>query len=356
MEMGSYSSDPPKPWVETPLIYSAPLSIVAGCNIFLKLENTQPSGSFKSRGIGNMMSLALAQSNNPDKVHFYCSSGGNAGLACATTAATLARPATIVVPTSTSPFMMGKLRELGAAVVQKGASWAEADAYLRATFLQTEGESGSGSVYVPPFDHPDVWAGAATLMDEVAVEMARLGGSRKVLDAVVCNVGGGGLLNGIMEGLERRGKGMARPGAGGVVRVLAVETVGADSLNASVRAGELVTLPGITSIATSLGARRVSEKSWEWVQKAGPGLISSTVTDREAAVGCVRFLDDARILIEASCGATLATLYNGDLRRYLGDGLTDAEWAERNVVVVVCGGSNISWEILEEYKKTFGIE
>lgn len=87
--MGSYSSDPPKPWVETPLIYSAPLSIVAGCNIFLKLENTQPSGSFKSRcvstpfifnstldinphsGIGNMMSLALARSNNPDKVHFY---------------------------------------------------------------------------------------------------------------------------------------------------------------------------------------------------------------------------------------------------------------------------------------------
>lgn len=47
--MGSYSPDPPKPWVETPLIHSAPLSLVAGCNIFLKLENVQPSGSFKSR-------------------------------------------------------------------------------------------------------------------------------------------------------------------------------------------------------------------------------------------------------------------------------------------------------------------
>ena len=47
--MGSLSLDPPKPWVETPLLFSPPLSRAAGCNIFLKLENTQPSGSFKSR-------------------------------------------------------------------------------------------------------------------------------------------------------------------------------------------------------------------------------------------------------------------------------------------------------------------
>ena len=47
--MGSLSPDPPKPWVETPLIFSPTISRAAGCNIFLKLENTQPSGSFKSR-------------------------------------------------------------------------------------------------------------------------------------------------------------------------------------------------------------------------------------------------------------------------------------------------------------------
>ncbi|KAJ4302191.1 catabolic L-serine/threonine dehydratase [Collariella sp. IMI 366227] len=224
-----------------------------------KLENTQPSGSFKSRGIGNMMLTALTTPtpSSPNlPVHFYCSSGGNAGLACATTAATLHRPATIVVPTSTSAFMVAKLRELG----------------RRST------------------------------------------------------------------------------------KVLAMETQGAESLFESVRAGELVTLPGITSIATSLGARRVSEKTWEWVEKAGDGLVSATVSDAEAAMACVRFLDDARILIEVACGATIATAYNGDLRRYLGEGLTDDEWARRNVVLVVCGGSNTSLEILDKYKAMYGIE
>ncbi|KAK3906565.1 tryptophan synthase beta subunit-like PLP-dependent enzyme [Staphylotrichum tortipilum] len=290
-------------------------------------------------------------------VHFFCSSGGNAGLACATTAVTLGQPATIVVPTSTSDFMVRKLRGLGAEVVQTGATWAEADGFLRETFLGKGKEDGVKAVYVPPFDHEDIWTGAATMVDEIAGEFG-VGGrfaGRGGVDAVVCNVGGGGLLNGVMEGLERNRKRLGGRGHEGV-RVLAVETVGADSLNASVRAGELVTLPGITSIATSLGARRVSEKTWEWAQRAGKGLVSATVTDAEAAGACVRFLDDARILIEVACGATMATAYNGDLRRYLGEGLTDEEWARRNVVMVVCGGSNVSWEILEKYKATYGIE
>lgn len=47
--MGSIDAEPPKPWIETPMIYSIPLSNAAGCNIYLKLENLQPSGSFKSR-------------------------------------------------------------------------------------------------------------------------------------------------------------------------------------------------------------------------------------------------------------------------------------------------------------------
>ena len=312
-----------------------------------------------------MMLTALSQQSaqKDQQVHFYCSSGGNAGLACATTAAALSQRATIVVPASTSAFMVSKLRGISDAITviqTTGASWAEADAYLRETFLtekEGEGWGGERRVYVPPFDHPDIWTGAATLVDEIAGEFSPVGGGRLAgwggVDAVVCNVGGGGLLNGVMEGVERNGK---RLGNGGV-RVLAMETVGAESLYASVQAGELVTLPGITSIATSLGARRVSEKTWEWAQRVGgERLISATVTDREAAMACVRFLDDARILIEVACGATVATTYNGDLRRHLGKGLADEEWARRNVVLVVCGGSNTSWEILEKYKETYGIE
>ncbi|KAI0380764.1 pyridoxal-phosphate dependent enzyme [Hypomontagnella monticulosa] len=338
--MGSYDTEPPRLFIETPCIPSAPLSRAAGCNIFLKLENLQPSGSFKSRGIGYMMYRALLAKPGSG-VHFYCSSGGNAGLACATAAATLGQACTIVVPTLTSAFMIEKIRLLGAKVHQVGANWALADAHLRAELLAHD----PTGVYVPPFDHPDVWTGASSMIDELVSQLPS-----QSIDGIVCNCGGGGLLNGIMEGMEKH-----FTGGKGKPKVLAVETVGAESLNASVRAGELVTLPAITSIATSLGAPRVSERSFRWTQEAAY-LQSVVVTDAEAVMGTVRFADDARILVEVACGATIATVYNGDLRKAMGEGMSDEEWSRKNVVVIVCGGSNVSLELLETYKEKYGVK
>ena len=151
-----------------------------------------------------------------------------------------------------------------------------------------------------------------------------------------------------MEGLERR-KLLAD------TRVLALETVGADSLQYSIKAGRVATMPKITSVATSLGAPTVAAKTLQWVHESGDRLICSTVTDAEAILGCSRFLDDSRILVEAACGATMVTAYNGDLRRHLGKGLTDEQWAQMNVLMVVCGGSNISLEMLNKHKEVFGI-
>ncbi|KAK8041355.1 hypothetical protein PG994_014362 [Apiospora phragmitis] len=350
------------------------MSQAAGCNIFLKLENLQPSGSFKSRGIGNMMHKAmLSQQQHPTgkPAHFYCSSGGNAGLACATAAVALAHPCTIVVPVTTSPLMVAKLRRLGAEVVQTGAHWAAADAHLREELLSKD-EAG---VYVPPFDHPDVWEGAATMVDELAAQLPSLllgkgtkrdgGGDGVQPDAIVCNCGGGGLLNGIMEGVERQMK-KGRWASAATTKtkrpwVVAVETAGADSLNASVRAGEHVTLPKISSIASSLGAVRVSAKTWEWYSKSAAdasfpdGLTSVTVTDAEAVMGSARLADDALLLVEVACGATIATVYNGELRRTLGEGLSDAEWGAMNVVVIVCGGSNVTLGMLRKYQEEYGV-
>ncbi|KAK2019831.1 pyridoxal-phosphate dependent enzyme [Colletotrichum eremochloae] len=338
--MGSLSKKHEKPWIETPCIRSAALSRTAECNIYLKLENLQPSGSFKSRGVGNLMARAAEAAPEAEDAHFYCSSGGNAGLACATSAITLKRKATIVVPKTTSPLMISKLKLLGADCVQVGENWAEADRYLREVLLAND----PAGVYVPPFDHPHVWDGASTIIGEVASQIHRN------INAVVCSVGGGGLLAGLDQGI-RQYNWFNRS----VPRLLAVETVGADSLNASVRAGKHVTLPGITSIAGSLGAVRVATKAWE-VLRDRPGFNRSvTVTDAEAAMACVRFVDDARLVVEAACGATIATVYNGTLRKELGAILSDKEWAEMNIVLIICGGSNVTMEILEGYRATYGI-
>ncbi|KAK1977141.1 pyridoxal-phosphate dependent enzyme [Colletotrichum cereale] len=339
--MGSLSSNSEKLWNETPCIKSAALSRIAGCNIYLKLENLQPSGSFKSRGIGNIMARAAEAAPEAANAHFYCSSGGNAGLACATSAIALERKATIVVPKTTSPLMISNLQLLGAHCVQVGESWVEADRHLRDVLLANDPDG----VYVPPFDHPHVWDGASTIIDEVATQLP----DDLNIDAVVCSVGGGGLLIGLSQGISQYNW-SSRP----VPSLVAVETVGADSLNASVRAGEHVTLPGITSIASSLGAARVATKAWE-VARDTPGFKSVTVTDAEAAMACVRFVDDARLVVEVACGATIAIVYNGALRKQLGCAVSDKEWAEKNIVLIVCGGSHVNMEILEEYRATYGI-
>ena len=92
--------------VVTPLVHSSALSELAGREVFIKLENVQPSGSFKIRGIGRTMQEAV---KNGAK-EFVGSSGGNAGMAMAVPAKQLKKKLTIFIPTSTLPFMIEKLK------------------------------------------------------------------------------------------------------------------------------------------------------------------------------------------------------------------------------------------------------
>jgi L-serine/L-threonine ammonia-lyase len=238
--------------------------------------------------------------------------------------------------------MKCKLVDLGARVIQVGENWAAADRHLRENLLAADPHG----VYVPPFDHQHIWDGAATIVDELRDQMT------VPIHAIVCSVGGGGMVNGIMQGIDAAPwpKSAAKP------LVLAVETVGADSLNASVRADEHVTLPAITSVATTLGASRVSERTWQWYRDNGGdngNMQSMIVSDADAVVSCVRFADDARLLVEPSCGASLAPAYNGELRQRLGADLSDDEWRQKNVVIEVCGGQGITMALLETYRETY---
>ncbi|OCL15319.1 tryptophan synthase beta subunit-like PLP-dependent enzyme [Glonium stellatum] len=321
-----------KPWVQTPLKESSSLSRAANCRVFLKLENLQPSGSFKSRGIGNYL-LARLSSNPSSTPHIYSSSGGNAGLACVYAARTLHHPCTVVVPLSTKPMMISKLRAAGAHdVIQHGATWAEADKYLREEVL---GKDNKG-IYVPPFDHPDIWTGNATIMHEIKEQMPH--GEKP--DVVICSVGGGGLFNGVCEGLDALGW--------SDVQVLAMETKGAESLAKSISARELVTLPGITSQATSLGAVRVTGKSLEYGLR--PNVKSVMLPDAEAAMGCWRLADDERLMVEMASGVNVALCYDGRLEKVLGRKLGK----ESKVVIVLCGGSNVTVDMLMRWRQEFG--
>jgi L-serine/L-threonine ammonia-lyase len=286
--------------IDTPLIRSARLSR-AGADVWLKMDALQPSGSFKLRGIG----AACTHHAATGRTKFVSSSGGNAGIAVAYAGRQLGVAVTVFVPETTTETAKTLIREQGAEIVVGGASWQEANQAALAAIDET-------AAFIHPFDDPLLWDGHATLIDEVVA-------AGVAFDAVVLSVGGGGLLCGIAAGLARNGL--------DTVPIVAVETAGADSLAEAIAAGRPVELPAITSIATSLGARRVCDQAYE-LTRSRP-IESRIVSDSAAVDACLHFLDDHRVLVEPACGAALAAVY-GDALPY------------DRILVVVCGGATAS--------------
>jgi L-serine/L-threonine ammonia-lyase len=136
------------------------------------------------------------------------------------------------------------------------------------------------------------------------------------------------------------------------VKVLAMETEGAESLNFSLGRGELSRLEAVSSIATSLGATQVARKAFEWGQRSE--VTSCVFSDAEAAMACVEFADDERIVVEPACGVSIAPAYNDTLHTLLFPELSDEEFSRLNIVIVVCGGSNVTLKILEGYREKYG--
>ncbi|RYZ39285.1 MAG: pyridoxal-phosphate dependent enzyme, partial [Myxococcaceae bacterium] len=146
-------------------------------------------------------------------------------------------------------------------------------------------------------------------------------------DAVVLAVGGGGLLCGVLEGMARNGW--------GDVPVVAVETQGADCYARSVAQGRPFELPAISSIATSLGAKRPCDAAMAWVTRHE--IENIVVSDAAAVAASLRFLDEHRILVEPACGAALAAL----------DAESPALAAASRIAVIVCGGVTATVESLQ---------
>jgi len=299
--------------IVSPLMQSRPLSISSGKTVWLKYDALQPSGSFKLRGIG----AVCEEYANQGKTRFISSSGGNAGIAVAYAGRQLSIPVTVVVPETTTARAKALIEQEGASVIVHGASWMEANA-LAQSMLE------HGSAFVHPFDNPTIWAGHATVVDEVA-------GANVPFDAVLLSVGGGGLLSGVVEGLRRNGL--------GDIPVVAIETEGADSLAQSVAAGARIELDAITSIATSLGAKKVCANAFEVTRSHD--VRCHVVSDLEALEACEKFLHDHRILIEPACGATLAPIYGRNPSI-----LTEFEAP----LAIVCGGATVTYEQIREWR------
>lgn len=253
---------------------------------------------------------------------------------------------TVVVPGSTKPIVIDRLRSLGAEVVVEGAVWNEADAAARRAVEASDG----AAAYVSPYDDPLLWEGHATLVPEIVAGLP----PSAALSTLVVSVGGGGLLCGALGGLRDVGR--------DDVAVVAAETEGADCHARAVAAGGApVALETISSVATSLGALEVTAEALQRAaDRAGP-VRPSVCGDAEAVAACVSFANDHRVLVEPACGAALATVYSDRLRRALfAEATTNAdEYANEQrhaaVVIEVCGGSGVNLELLNGWKEQFGV-
>ncbi|KAF6003471.1 hypothetical protein F1559_000723 [Cyanidiococcus yangmingshanensis] len=312
--------------IQTPCIESRELSRRLRTNrVWLKLENLQVGGSFKIRGIGLLCAEAQQLQHCTEIIS---SSGGNAGMAAAAAGLALGLPVRVYVPETTPVYMRTRLESEGATVCVHGKVWDETNAKALEVVQST-----NGALYVHPFDHPSIWRGHSTLIDELEHRPA----------AVIVSVGGGGLLLGVVQGLQRRGW--------TDVHVVAAETAGAASFAATYQAGGVLQrIPSIESVAKSLGALQVSEACAQVIRTGTNRMHSFVCSDREAVEAVLTFANVHRMLVEPACGAALALVTTERGRAYLRDRFGQTG----DIVVVVCGGNMITPEILLELEKVTG--
>lgn len=317
--------------IPTPLLWSLEVSEKTGLDVWFKLENCQNAGSYKIRGVGRLCQKLVKDGCT----HLVCSSGGNAGIAAAYAAKLLNVPCTVVVPEPTQKFMVEKIRKLATTVEVHGQAWDEAN--IKAMEIVKNDEHAR---LVHPFDHPDLWDGHSTLVDEV---MEQLHG--KIPDVVVVPVGGGGLLCGVLQGMHKHG--LAH------VPLVAMETEGAGSFNICVTSHQHVGLDKVNTIAKTLAVKKVCKKAFDYITEHEK-IYSRLVTDKQAADASVHFANDHRYLVSVSAGAGLSAVYSGVIQSLQEEGSLPT--GKLRVLVVVSGGNEVFLDEINRWREIFNLD
>lgn len=290
-----------KPHIEwTPITHTSTISNLTGTNIYLKLENLQKTGSFKPRGALNKI-IKLQKEKNVTSV--IAASGGNHAQGVAYAAKKLGLKSTLVMFHGVPLCKINACKAYGADVVIYGDEFQ--DAFEFSSKLVKE----SNADYVHPFNDIDIVCGQATIALEIYKDLPEV-------DTIICSVGGGGLVAGVASAIKQLKKD---------VKVFGVETIGADSMYQSFRAGKIVGLPKITSFAEGLSACRVGEITFNLTKQYVDDIF--TVTDEKTKEAIVFLLERQKLLVEPSAACTIAAL----LEKKMPVG--------KNTAIVVSGGN-----------------
>ncbi|MDQ2991784.1 MAG: threo-3-hydroxy-L-aspartate ammonia-lyase [Candidatus Eremiobacteraeota bacterium] len=274
----------------TPVVTSRTLDERAGAQVFLKCENLQRMGAFKFRGAYNALSSLSPEEQARGVVAF---SSGNHAQGVALAANLLGIRATIVMPADAPASKRHATRGYGAQVVSYDRATEDRDAIAARIAAET------GATVIPPYDHTDIIAGAGT----AALELLDETGS---LDAIVVNVGGGGLLAGTC---------LAAHGIDTRIAVWGVEPEAGDDFAQSLAKGGRVKIPVPQTIADGQQTQSPGALTFPIAQGHAAGIV--TVTDDELRAAMRFAFERLKLVVEPSGSAGLAAILTNRLpKRY----------------------------------------
>ena len=288
--------------VVTPCPESIPLTEMTGVRIFCKLDNLQRTGSFKERGARNALLRLLPRQK---KLGVVAASAGNHALGLAYHGQLLGVPVTVVMPDYAPLIKVSTCRRLGARVVVAGRDFAEAR--TRADELVVS----EGLTYLHGFDNPDIIAGQGTMALEIMEQV-------RDADAIVCPVGGAGLIAGVAVAAKA-----LRPR----IKIIGVESVATASFTAALKAGRPVTIPRRATLADGLAVLRVGDNAFALARRHVDRVVR--VPENWIALAILRMVELEKTVVEGAAAAPLAAIMAGLLPELRG----------KKVVLAVCGGN-----------------
>jgi threonine dehydratase len=292
---------------ETPVEYSYVLTNMTGCEVYLKLENIQITGSFKARGaLNKILSLQSSQAK------IITASTGNHGLGVANALAVVKKEGTIYLPKGASLAKIEAIKMRGAPVEFYGENSDETEQYVRKLSETTD------QIYVSPYNDEEVLAGQGT----IGVELLR---QVPELDAVFVSIGGGGLIGGIASYLKA-----VNP----KIEVIGCLPEHAPAMYECIKAGKIIEVPEKPTISDgTAGGLEPGSITFDICRKYVDSYI--TVTEEEIISSMKLVIKHHHLIIEGSAGVAVAALIK-DKERYKG----------KKVAVIICGG-NVSETVLK---------
>ncbi len=272
---------------ETKLIYSEFFSNQTGNKVYLKPENMQLTGAYKLRGAYYKISTLSPEEREKGLI---TASAGNHAQGVAYAAKKYGVKAVIVMPTTTPLMKVNRTKNYGAEVVLKGDVYDEAAEY--ATQLAAE----KGYTFIHPFDDLAVATGQGTIAMEIFKELP-------LVDIILVPIGGGGLATGVSTLAK-----LLNP----KIQVIGVEPAGANCMQASLQAGEVVTLPGVNTIADGTAVKTPGKNIFPYIQQNVDEII--TVPDEDLVVSFLDVVENHKMIVENSGLLTVAALRHLDVK------------------------------------------